>query len=153
MELERIKEINEKVLQRAVEKVEKAMEVGTYDAECYHTMSIAIDNIKDLSKIEKYHEELEQLERMEEIQEFEALAEEKPQKNIRALMAEKVDAKEETTEFEALIYEIAEKKDDIESMLAITTVLAETMEDLRLLHPKIYNMTMLKLKECLNDGY
>ena len=145
MELERIKSINEKVLEKAMEKVEKSMELGTYDAECYHVMSVAIDNLKDLKKIEKYHEELEQLEMLEEVQE------EKP-KNVRTMMAEKVDAKTETTEFESLIYEIADKRNDAESMLAITTILAETMEDLRLLHPKIYNMTMLKLRECLN-GY
>lgn len=129
MKLEELKELNEKVLKKAFNRVNKAAEMDTYDKESFEALSMAIKNTSDISKIEKYSD--------------------LGDKSREELLKSRVNPKEGTTEFEALIYEIAEKKPTQETMLAITTVMAETMEDLRILHPRMYNLSMNRLKELL----
>lgn len=132
MELYDMKELNKKVLEKAYNRVQKSADMDSYDKESFEAMSLALDNIKDIMKIERYSEDY------------------KEGKERTLPMSEKVDPKTETTEFEALIYEIAEKYPGKDGMLAITTILAETMEDLRLLHPRIYNLTMTRLNEVIH---
>lgn len=131
MELHKMKELNKKVLEKAYSRVQKSTDMDSYDKESFEAMSLALDNIKDIMKIEKYSEDYS----------------EKENRAIPAMA--RIDPKTETTEFEGLIYEIAEKYPSKDGMLAITTILAETMEDLRLLHPRIYNLTMTRLKEVV----
>lgn len=136
MEYNKLIEINKNILNKAMVEVEKGRVIGKYDCEDMEAMSMAINNIKDLMKIKRYEEG--------------NIEYPKEEKTIAMATPMKIDAKTETTEFEALIYKISEKKPDHEGMYAITTILAETMEDLRILHPKFYNMTMVKLKELLD---
>lgn len=129
--MEKTKKVNEFIVEKATEKVVKSMEVKEWDEESFNTMCKALDNLKDIMKIEYKDYEKKEVEEKES-----------------KLMA-KVDAKTNTTEFEQLIYDIAKKRTGKEGMLAITTIIADHMEDMRVLNNRAYCMVMMKLKELL----
>lgn len=133
MDIERVKELNEYIIDKATEKIDLSMKSKGFDEESFEVLSKAIVNLKYLEKIEHYEEK-----EVEESEEVEAAA-----------VMPKLDASKVTTEFEGLIYEIARKLPGKDYMLAITTIIADTMEDLRVLHPKMYENLMRKLKEVL----
>lgn len=124
MDLKKARELNNRIIEESMSKVEKAIDSKNWDCECFETMSKSIDNILDIVKIEKYTEK----------------------DKVDTYRKEKKNAFTEETEFETLIYKIAEEKKDVEGMLAITTVLAELMEELRIMHPRMYDLTMIRLK-------
>ena len=136
MDLMKLKELNSKLLETSSSKVERALETKSWDCECFEVMAQAIDNMLDIHKIEKYSKESEELATV-------AVGE------TRGYTMPKQDAREVTTEFEKIIYDIVDSKPQKEAMEAITTTIAETMEDLRILHPRIYEMTIHRLKELM----
>ena len=125
MGYEKAKCLNEKILHKAVEKLDKRVDNGSWDNEEFEVISQALDNIKDIEKIEG----------------------KKDKEELQKAMSMKKNAETETTEFEQLIYDIAEINGGYEGMLAITTIIADHMEDTRILHPKSYQNIMLRLKE------
>lgn len=129
MDLDKFKEVNEKIVDNSVLKVEKALDTKSWDKECFEVMSQAIDNLLDLSKIERHKEE--------------------KQEETTMYTLAKEDVTKVTTEFEALVYKISEKHPGKNGMIALTTVLAETMEDLRIYNPRLYDSTLRRLKEML----
>lgn len=131
MDLELIKGVNEEILFKATEKIGSSLERGSWDKESFEVMAQSLDNILDIEKIEKYK------------------GEEKHEEEKASILKRKMDAKTETTEFEQLIYDIAEKHEGEETMYMITTVLADHMEDVRLLYKNAYSKIMNRLKELL----
>lgn len=130
MEINKIKELNERILNRATANVEKALIMDNWDCECFETMSEAIKNIYKLEKMEK----------------GEIKYEEKVQEDGAAFYRMKENDKK--SDFERCIYEIIEKRGMEKSMKAILKVLNELMEeDLRVIHTRMYDNTMRKLRE------
>lgn len=134
MDLERIKKLNLKLLETSSLKVEKAIEGKAWDCECFEVMAQAIDNMLDLHKIEHYSRQ-------------EPAVEALGVKETKSVGAPKQNVREDVTEFEQIIYDITEKREAKDALKAITATMAETMEDLRILHPRIYEMTIHRLKE------
>lgn len=129
MEISKIKELNERILNRATANVEKALIMDNWDCECFETMSEAIKNIYKLERMEK-HETKE-----EKVQEDGAIF-------------YRMKEKEKESDFEKCIYEIIEKHGLEKAMTAIIKVLNELMEeDLKVIHTRMYDNTMRKLKE------
>lgn len=128
MDLIKAKEINEFILNKASEKIESTVKKGSWDNEEFSVMSEAIENLVRLEKLGKK-------EKKEEVE------------KIRAL---KKDAYTEETEFESLMYRIQEEKNDTETMICITTIIADHMEDIRIMQPRAYDIIMMKLREVLN---
>lgn len=140
LDINEIKKVNEEVLMKSIEKVKKALMNKNWDCECFEIMNEALEN---LYRIQKYEEKMEAMKST-------PIITEKEYKDPQiALLTNKVDAKKDTTEFEALIYEISKKRAGKEGMLAITTILAEHMEDMRILNNRAYKQVMMKLKELL----
>lgn len=124
-------ELNEKILEKAVPKVEKAIMNDSWDCECFDTMSEAIKNIYKLEIMEKGGEMVEEY---KERKEYEA-----PKTRTKD---------EDKTDFEICVDEIIEKHGYEKGMKALMKVLNELMEeDLRLIHTRMYENTMRKLKE------
>lgn len=119
-------EVNEFILEKATNKISERVEKGGWDNEEFEVMSKAIENLKELSKL-GYKEKKEEYE-------------------TAKTKMKRVNAYTEETEFETLIYKIAEVKNSHETMLAITTILAEHMEDIRVMQPRAYSVIMAKLK-------
>lgn len=121
MDIAKLKELNEKILDKAMMNVEKAWVMDKWDCECMETMSLAIDNLKDLEKMQKH---------------------ETSYATVR-----KMDARTETTEFEQCVYDVLKKHEGEKGVMAVITVIAETMEDMKILNKKMYERTMMKIKE------
>lgn len=132
MHLIKAKEINKKIIEECNEKIEKSLDKKAFDSECFEVISQAIDNLCDIEKLEKYEDKNK-----------EAMV-------SKEMVLKKKNAKTETTEFEQLIYDICAKfyKEDVS--FSYVTIIADTIEDLRLLHPKMYENLMRKLKEMLH---
>lgn len=126
MHLERVKEINLQVVDIAADKVEKSYQSKTWDGEAFDTLSQALDNLLDIEKMEKK-------------QHSEHMS--------RSIVEKKRNAELETTEFEALIYKIYENNSTNECLLAIATIVADHMEDVRILNKRAYDIIMMKLRE------
>lgn len=127
MDLKESKKLNHEIVNVASEKVKKAMESYSWDNEAFGVMSQALDNIVDIKKICKESES----------------------KEVKTIsLADKKDAETETTEFEALIYEIAETHEEESGkyMVAITTIIADHMEDMRIMNKRAYDLVMMKLR-------
>ena len=124
-------ELNEKILEKAVPKVERAIMNDKWDKECFDTMSEAIKNIYKLEIIEKGGEMVEEY---KERKEYEV-----PKTRMKD---------EDKTDFEMCVDEIIEKHGYEKGMKVLMKVLNELMEeDLRLIHTRMYENTMRKLKE------
>lgn len=134
MDLKKAKEINEFIIDKSCKNIAGAMEEKQWDKESFEVFSQALDNLRDIEKIEK-------LER-EEYKEMKSEV-------ATEMEIKKVDVTKVDTDFEKLIYSIAEAKPGKAGMLAITTILADHMEDIRLFYPKMYEMVMMKLKNML----
>lgn len=131
MELEKIKELNVKILEKASNNVEKALVTETWDCECFDTMSDAIQNIYKINKMEKYSED-----RRAQMNECAPISTFRMMEN------------KDTTDFEKCVSDIIEKHGIENGMIAIMKVLTELMEeDLRIIHNRMYENTMRKLKE------
>lgn len=127
MDLNKAKEVNEFILDKAVNKISERVQKGGWDNEEFEVMSKAIDNLKELDKLD-YKDKKEEF------------------KKVRT---KRLNAYEEETEFETLVYRISEEKPGTETMLAITTILADHMEDIRVMQPRAYDIIMMKLREVL----
>lgn len=57
MHLMKSKELNERIIKECNVKVERSLESKGFDPECFEVLSQAIDNLKDISKIEAYENE------------------------------------------------------------------------------------------------
>lgn len=127
LDYEMLKELNERIIERAMLKSADALDKKDFDKECFEVMSESIENIARLQSINKYDSE---------------------PKGVTLLS--RMNAKEETTEFEQLIYDIMEKHSDNPSTyyLAIETI-AEVVEDMKILNNRMYNILMNKLKGML----
>lgn len=128
MNLDRLKSVNEEIIDKASEKIENNLSLKKWDNEDFTVLSQAVDNILDICKIEKYKY---------------------GEKEIEMYTIPKQDPTKVTTDFEALVYKVAEKHPGKNGMIALTTVLAETMEDLRIYNPRLYDSTLRRLKEML----
>lgn len=128
MNLCKAREVNEYILGKAIEKLEERVKVGGWSNEEFEVMSKSIENIREIEKIE-YKNDKEDMN--------------------RKLLMKKMDAETETTEFESLVYKIVEGKPSNEAMIAITTIIADHMEDMRILNKRAYDLLMMKLKELL----
>lgn len=128
MNLDRLKSVNEEIIDKASEKIENNLSLKKWDNEDFTVLSQAVDNILDICKIEKYKY---------------------GEKEIEMYTMPKQDPTKVTTDFEALVYKVAEKHPGKNGMIALTTVLAETMEDLRIYNPRLYDSTLRRLKEML----
>ena len=113
-------------------KVEKAMMNKSWDEHCFKTMHEALENLKIIDKLDDNVADTG--------------------KNIMNTtnIVGKVDAYTDTTEFEQLIYDIDKKyKGNYESMVKVTEIIADHMEDMRILNNRAYNIVMMKLREML----
>ena len=128
MNLDRLKSVNKEIIDKASEKIENNLSLKKWDNEDFTVLSQAVDNILDICKIEKYKY---------------------GEKEIEMYTMPKQDPNKVTTDFEALVYKVAEKHPGKNGMIALTTVLAETMEDLRIYNPRLYDSTLRRLKEML----
>lgn len=126
MDMEKAREINSDILIKSTEKLHHKLKNGGWSEEEFEVMSQAIDNLKDLDEIHYKKDE----------KEFK-----------HKISSKKMDAYKDETEFENLVYEIAMEKPSVDTLLDITTVLADHMEDIKVMHPKIYKGLIMKLKE------
>lgn len=127
-EINKLKELNKSIVEKSMSKVKESLELGTWDCECFDTMNDSIENLVNLSKLEKYTDK---------------------QETEKAIIAKKMDAKTDITEFEQLVYDISEKSEGKEGMLMLTTTIAEVVEDMKIINPRLYNSLIKKLKELL----
>ena len=127
-EINTLKELNKNIVNKSMAKVKESLELGTWDGESFYTMNDSIENILALMKIQKYTEK-------EQVQEQVTL--------------KKMNAREEVTEFEDMVYKISDMYDDKESMVELTTVIAEMVEDLKIISPRLYKTFMAKLEGML----
>ena len=123
-----LKELNKNILEKSMSKVKESLENGAWDCECFDTMNDSIENLVSLSKLEKYTDK---------------------QETEKAIVAKKMDAKTDITEFEQLVYDISEKLEGKEGMLSLTTTIAEVVEDMKIINPRLYASLIKKLKELL----
>lgn len=143
--IDEVRKVNEDVLLRSMEKVKKSLNSKMWDSESFEVMNEALSNIY---KIDRYEEKSQQMMAMTAIPMAGDMSIMGDNDSYNKMMGKK-DAKTETTEFEALIYDIANKKPGHEGMMAITTILAEHMEDMRILNNRAYKQVMMKLKELI----
>ena len=127
-EINKLKELNKSIVEKSMSKVKESLELGTWDSECFDTMNDSIENLVNLSKLEKYTDK---------------------QETEKAIIAKKMDAKTDITEFEQLVYDISEKSEGKEGMLRLTTTIAEVVEDMKIINPRLYSSLIKKLKELL----
>lgn len=123
MDFTKMKEINERILEKAIPKVEKAMLNDQWDCECFEVMSMAIDNIKDVMKIGEMKEREPKY------------TEEKRKKNLAAV-----------NEFDICVEDIISKHGREKAMDEILLLMSDIMDDLAILQPKIYDTIIMKLK-------
>ncbi len=131
MDIAKLKELNGKVIEKAIPKLEKALANSEWDTEVMDALTDAITNCKNLSKME-YKDRMN---------------------NDQTMMySEKKKVFEmkkgyEDTDFMSLVSDIMEHHGDVEGAKAIVTVMNELMEDLKILNNRIYNTTMMKLRD------
>lgn len=117
MSIEELKQINNMTLSKVMEQLDKSW--------CYSDFSIfsqAIDNMKDLEKIEGMGV-------------------------LHDSQLKKLNAREVVTEFEEEIYKHFKKEGvNFDNMMEIITIMAELMEDLKIINPRMYNITFEKIK-------
>lgn len=141
MDLKKAKEVNKEIIKKACDKIEVHLNEKTWGKEEFEVFSQALDNLRDIEKIEK-------LEREEE-REMTVVTAPILHSNEYDMSAKKPDVTKVTTDFEQLIYDISEKHKGKDGMIAITTILADHMEDIKLFNRKMYDMVMMKLKNML----
>ncbi len=128
IEKDRAIRLNENIANRAMEEIEKDyLNKNTCDLSDMRILSMAIDNIKDIEKIWKIKEEH---------------LHEKEERSI-APYTRKTYTESEFMECANRI--ISERGD--EGVHAIIMTLDETVDDLKILHKKMYDNLMKKLKE------
>ena len=130
MDLNRVKMLNEEILHKATTKLEERVKKGSWDEEEFKTICYALDNLKDISKME-YNKERSDANEMK----------------MSRMMSNK--PMEEETEFEKVIYKIVEERPLKDVMEALTRILSDYLEDTRVMHPKAYENIMLKLKDIM----
>lgn len=131
MDYNKIIEVNGKIIDKALPKIEKAMVTDKWDCECVEAMTMALDNIKDALKIESMLEKDKTMEYSSTKMVYEPLGED--------------------TEFMECISKIINKHGLEAGTKAIMTVINELMEDMKILHSKMYNNTMMKLRDIKHD--
>lgn len=131
MEIDKLKELNEKILEKAASKIEKAHTLDNYDYECMKAMSMAIDNMKDLIMIKEY--------KTYKKENYEPEAKNYHRKRIKGI--------EGDSEFVECIYEILDKQGESEGIEGIIEVFDESMDEIKILHKRMYDRIMSRLKE------
>ena len=58
-EIYKLKELNKSIVEKSMSKVKESLEIGAWDCECFDTMNDSIENLVNLSKLEKYTEKQE----------------------------------------------------------------------------------------------
>lgn len=117
MLIDKIRKINYETCEKVMTELEKKWSYSDFEI-----LSQVIDNMKDLSEIETYSLTAE-------------------------VKAKKMNAREVTTEFERVIYDIfQDPHTSNDDMIEVVTVIAELMEDLKMLNPRAYDITIKKLK-------
>lgn len=124
MDINKLKEVNVKIIEKAIPKIENALASNIWDCECVEAMSQAIDNLKDLSKMEGYSE----------------YAEPKMVKHIEYKINNE-------SEFMKEVNSILASRGEEDGIKCVMMVMSELMEDLSLLHTRLYNQVIMKLKE------
>lgn len=138
MDLNKIKEVNEFIVAKSCEKIKTALDEKGWDKEVFEVFSQAIDNLKDIEKIEAYeYKEKERTVRKEYVE-----------NEVMSTM-KKVDVIAEETEFEVLLCQIMAMWGTEKGFDVIKTLLADHMEDVRLFNKKMYDMAIMKLKNVL----
>lgn len=119
MDMMRLKEINDKIIDKAAMKVEMSINKGDFDCECFEVLSDAINTKHKLHSIEKEGK----------AKEYKAMSMDNKRK----------------TEFEEYVWKIMNKGEyDLHDIMVI---LSEHMEDIKILQPRFYDKVMMKLKE------
>lgn len=124
MNIAKLIELNERVLEKAIGEVEKALITGKWDQEDMEALSMAIKNIHKLEGG-----------MMHEYKEYK----EEPKEYGRK-------AKEGESEFMSCLYEVMEKHPGQKGIDAVIMLFDEHMDDLRVIHPKMYDNIMVRLK-------
>jgi hypothetical protein len=121
MDIRKIKELNEKIMEKASANVEKSLVTGSWDAESFEAFSDAIVSAHKLHNMEKEeHKQVVKMERKERV-------------------------KEDKTEFEEVVWNLLEQGEH--NIYGVMTVLNSHMEDLKVLQPRFYTSVITKLKE------
>lgn len=123
MNRKKLIELNEKVIEKAMPKVEKAILNDNWDCECFEALSMAIKNVTRLEKEEGY-----------EVKEYK----EEPKAYTRK-------RREDESEFMACVYGLMEEYPE-EGADKIMVLFDEHMDDLRVIHPKMHENLMVRLK-------
>ena len=119
MDMMRLKDINEKIIDKAAMKVEMSINKGDFDCECFEVLSDAISTKHKLNAIEKEGK----------AKEYKAMSMENKGK----------------TEFEEYVWKVINKGEyDLHDIMII---LSEHMEDIKILQPRFYDKVIMKLKE------
>lgn len=127
MDIKKMKELNEKIAEKAMSKVEKSLYTDNWDCECYETLNYAIDNIMDLMKMEKH------------IIEEDVIKE-------RKIIA--TDIALDDTEFMKEVHNMMQRKGEIEGTKALMMIVSELMHDLSIINTRLYEQAMRKIKEA-----
>lgn len=128
--MQEVKEVIMRLVKKASEKVDNNMKRGVWDSE-------ELEVLKDSVKIWKDIEKIEDIEENHDIR-----------KEIREI--ESVRAEREGSEFKDLVYDLYKSNPDFSSINKIIDVLDETMGELKIIHEKVYDNTMKKLKHKNN---
>lgn len=133
---EKAKELNLELVSKTTDKLVEALKNKDWGPEEFTVLSQALDNILDIEKIEKYERKENKKSNIVDVAASNEIA------------AENLNYPEEPkSEFEYLIYQIAEKNPN--SMQAITKIINENIQDTKLFHPNAYKNIIYKLKELL----
>lgn len=133
MEFAKIKELNERIIKRATDEIEKDMITkNTCDMVDMKILSMAIDNVKDIVKLEEGSlVEEDQTMRYSEVS-----------KTYEPLTVEE-------TDFTCYVNKVMDKHGSEIGHKAIMAILNELMEDLKILNNRMYSNVMMKLKNML----
>lgn len=127
MEINKLKEINEKIVKRAGEEIEKDfITKNSCDLTDMKILNLAISNITHLDKIED-----------------KVIREDK----VRERTNKPYETKAEETEFLGEVKALMERKGEELGEKALYLILCELMEDLKVLHSRMYENTMRKIRE------
>lgn len=124
--MQEVKEIVMKLVKKASEKVDYNIEHGRWDEEDLEVLSKAVKTWKRLEEIEDVEEN------------------HKLRRTIENIEREKADS--EGSEFKKLVYDIYKKFPGDSSLAEIIDALDETMGELKIIHEKIYDNTIQRLK-------
>lgn len=132
MEFKKVKELSEKIVNRAMEEIEKDMITkNACDMADMKILSMAIDNIKDSYEIESMQKHKDEYMKME-------VAEVKTEDYKRSLR--------DKTEFDECVEEIIVRHGKEKAMSSMLLLFSDLMEDLSVLQPKIYDNVITKMK-------